>query len=114
MIRRPPRSTLFPYTTLFRSEVMVPTANFVCTPGVLQITWDACAGSVLGRKLVPVSVILSICDGEVLGGAVLGVRLVSVGRGLAGGLILKAMVFESPLDVLEGGFEVFTEESPGL
>src|SRR2546425_3937434 len=23
MIRRPPRSTLFPYTTLFRSEVMV-------------------------------------------------------------------------------------------
>src|SRR5258707_1509240 len=24
MIRRPPRSTLFPYTTLFRSEVAVP------------------------------------------------------------------------------------------
>src|SRR5256885_10738101 len=24
MIRRPPRSTLFPYTTLFRSEPMVP------------------------------------------------------------------------------------------
>src|SRR2546422_6969871 len=24
MIRRPPRSTLFPYTTLFRSEVEVP------------------------------------------------------------------------------------------
>src|SRR2546430_5862976 len=24
MIRRPPRSTLFPYTTLFRSEVLVP------------------------------------------------------------------------------------------
>src|SRR5256885_9116116 len=23
MIRRPPRSTLFPYTTLFRSEIMV-------------------------------------------------------------------------------------------
>src|SRR5256885_4433643 len=26
MIRRPPRSTLFPYTTLFRSELAVPTA----------------------------------------------------------------------------------------
>src|SRR3712207_7287802 len=25
MIRRPPRSTLFPYTTLFRSDVDVPT-----------------------------------------------------------------------------------------
>src|SRR2546427_1631797 len=24
MIRRPPRSTLFPYTTLFRSEVKIP------------------------------------------------------------------------------------------
>src|SRR3712207_8919349 len=24
MIRRPPRSTLFPYTTLFRSEMMAP------------------------------------------------------------------------------------------
>src|SRR2546429_5289238 len=26
MIRRPPRSTLFPYTTLFRSRGVVPTA----------------------------------------------------------------------------------------
>src|SRR5256885_4276039 len=34
MIRRPPRSTLFPYTTLFRSGVaalvkLIPIANFV-------------------------------------------------------------------------------------
>src|SRR3989442_8813888 len=27
MIRRPPRSTLFPYTTLFRSPVPVPSAS---------------------------------------------------------------------------------------
>src|SRR3712207_6871207 len=27
MIRRPPRSTLFPYTTLFRSEPAEPVAN---------------------------------------------------------------------------------------
>src|SRR3712207_9412307 len=27
MIRRPPRSTLFPYTTLFRSDQMVPVAQ---------------------------------------------------------------------------------------
>src|SRR3712207_8870292 len=27
MIRRPPRSTLFPYTTLFRSLVVLPRAN---------------------------------------------------------------------------------------
>src|SRR3712207_7384979 len=29
MIRRPPRSTLFPYTTLFRSSLSVP-GPFVC------------------------------------------------------------------------------------
>src|SRR3712207_7962187 len=29
MIRRPPRSTLFPYTTLFRSWLLVPAALFV-------------------------------------------------------------------------------------
>src|SRR5256885_13037188 len=28
MIRRPPRSTLFPYTTLFRSEVVEPRGQF--------------------------------------------------------------------------------------
>src|SRR3712207_7415862 len=27
MIRRPPRSTLFPYTTLFRSSLIIPPAN---------------------------------------------------------------------------------------
>src|SRR5438034_4475783 len=29
MIRRPPRSTLFPYTTLFRSDVDFPAARLV-------------------------------------------------------------------------------------
>src|SRR2546430_12977040 len=28
MIRRPPRSTLFPYTTLFRSMMQAPTGKF--------------------------------------------------------------------------------------
>src|SRR2546430_10946843 len=42
MIRRPPRSTLFPYTTLFRS-VIVWTGNAVREPvtrvGPLAVTW---------------------------------------------------------------------------
>src|SRR3712207_7173816 len=34
MIRRPPRSTLFPYTTLFRSSDAAPgTAGSPCPPG---------------------------------------------------------------------------------
>src|SRR5438552_15639831 len=39
MIRRPPRSTLFPYTTLFRSEAVSGEA----VPHVLIISW------ILGR-----------------------------------------------------------------
>src|SRR6185437_9081437 len=34
MIRRPPRSTLFPYTTLFRS----PSASSTCSPGMKRFT----------------------------------------------------------------------------
>src|SRR2546426_7018447 len=33
MIRRPPRSTLFPYTTLFRSRWASPIADFRYYPG---------------------------------------------------------------------------------
>src|SRR5947209_14578269 len=48
MIRRPPRSTLFPYTTLFRSEMI---AGEVCEGGGLQpdavepLLFDAVRGS---------------------------------------------------------------------
>src|SRR2546430_9212547 len=36
MIRRPPRSTLFPYTTLFRSKGMVRVPHY-CDPGQLRV-----------------------------------------------------------------------------
>src|SRR5688572_32163151 len=35
MIRRPPRSTLFPYTTLFRSPGASPSLNSVCSVRVV-------------------------------------------------------------------------------
>src|SRR5256885_6292948 len=34
MIRRPPRSTLFPYTTLFRSQIVLTVPLLVGTDGV--------------------------------------------------------------------------------
>src|SRR3712207_7953962 len=40
MIRRPPRSTLFPYTTLFRSHIRAAGAR----PALLM-TWPAASGS---------------------------------------------------------------------
>src|SRR5258708_24612539 len=44
MIRRPPRSTLFPYTTLFRSEIRAANQKLAalrseeCTPSYLMIS----------------------------------------------------------------------------
>src|SRR3712207_7392659 len=35
MIRRPPRSTLFPYTTLFRSRAAEPGQEYLSTKGLL-------------------------------------------------------------------------------
>src|SRR3712207_9365055 len=37
MIRRPPRSTLFPYTTLFRSAILDAGANFASSPNRVLI-----------------------------------------------------------------------------
>src|SRR5256885_17031198 len=38
MIRRPPRSTLFPYTTLFRSEVALTAVNTAGAPVSVTFT----------------------------------------------------------------------------
>src|SRR3712207_8462770 len=40
MIRRPPRSTLFPYTTLFRSDIQQPRAVHAQRLGAVDITPD--------------------------------------------------------------------------
>src|SRR3712207_8556697 len=47
MIRRPPRSTLFPYTTLFRSEELVRALVQVQVP-------DQCVEPAVGDQLVEV------------------------------------------------------------
>src|SRR3712207_6973753 len=39
MIRRPPRSTLFPYTTLFRSLVKATTEGVVRAPSTFSMTF---------------------------------------------------------------------------
>src|SRR2546426_8042881 len=45
MIRRPPRSTLFPYTTLFRSRVSVPASGRDRHHlGLLGLVWMVRAG----------------------------------------------------------------------
>src|SRR5256885_5379169 len=52
MIRRPPRSTLFPYTTLFRSELNQVIAVFVFLRGSLVLWEIGCVGRSLGLGCV--------------------------------------------------------------
>src|SRR3989454_4434724 len=40
MIRRPPRSTLFPYTTLFRSEARVPFLDHALVEFTMRLPTD--------------------------------------------------------------------------
>src|SRR5258707_5475204 len=47
MIRRPPRSTLFPYTTLFRSLLVLPVLTLLGATGALRMAPVLC---VLGLR----------------------------------------------------------------
>src|SRR3712207_7584910 len=42
MIRRPPRSTLFPYTTLFRSEVVIKTKLRLQVESLHEMEGEGC------------------------------------------------------------------------
>src|SRR2546421_4817873 len=53
MIRRPPRSTLFPYTTLFRSELRAQCARARQRPPVSGVRWRTTA--ILPQHRAPVS-----------------------------------------------------------
>src|SRR2546427_9312671 len=51
MIRRPPRSTLFPYTTLFRSQAQQITGSVVRNPILGQIAQLELGGVDIGPRI---------------------------------------------------------------
>src|SRR5258708_39376886 len=94
---------------------MLATVNFVWVPPMLEFTWEACVGSAFARKLVPVKVMPSVCDAEVLAGEGFGLMLVRVGSGFAGGLMMEGMGLGGPLFcALGGGFWGVVVAQPGL
>src|SRR3989475_5464828 len=78
MIRRPPRSTLFPYTTLFRSQVGLQllvfaavaavTAYFASRVSVMGAEREALAGELRQARLEAADVLRSVPTGVVTGG----------------------------------------------
>src|SRR2546430_5840613 len=60
MIRRPPRSTLFPYTTLFRSQALLP---------LLLHAWGCGFGAKMSlRGRVRYSLLIVICGAKAVNG----------------------------------------------
>src|SRR5256885_12267475 len=75
MIRRPPRSTLFPYTTLFRSVAWLqdrfPKAELEAVPGLVKLVsrkeieaadWSLSPGRYVGRSEEHTSELQSPCN----------------------------------------------------
>src|SRR2546422_6854221 len=50
MIRRPPRSTLFPYTTLFRSDIGRPTSSARPSRCSNRVSWSSTLQALQDRK----------------------------------------------------------------
>src|SRR3712207_7582323 len=65
MIRRPPRSTLFPYTTLFRSQANFISAFFSALAGTMyvQYTYFIQPDTVFGLPISTEAVLVSIVGG---------------------------------------------------
>src|SRR2546422_2012076 len=53
MIRRPPRSTLFPYTTLFRSDALCAAAEFILAVETLGQTTGGLVATVGDLAVIP-------------------------------------------------------------
>src|SRR3712207_7762015 len=62
MIRRPPRSTLFPYTTLFRSVVVATDANFLEHPIPIDAGANAGNSNSTTAPIVPGGLRVSVAE----------------------------------------------------
>src|SRR2546422_8144066 len=51
MIRRPPRSTLFPYTTLFRSQAAQPAPDAAASEPLFPVTYPIVANKTIVTRM---------------------------------------------------------------
>src|SRR3989449_4149665 len=91
MIRRPPRSTLFPYTTLFRSFIVIATGSRPRRPEEIPFNdVTICdSDSILSTEVIPKSMI-------VMGGGVIGCEYASMFAAYG----IKVTLFDKRNDLL--------------
>src|SRR3712207_9236248 len=104
MIRRPPRSTLFPYTTLFRSGVallartaagdMYPPQR--CARGIALVLFGAVFGAILGPL-----VFSPLLSGRELDGDALAILWTAAAAFMAVALVLVLFVRPDPKWIAE-------------
>src|SRR3712207_6949921 len=88
MIRRPPRSTLFPYTTLFRSDVHVGPSDYVPWLTDRKFAYIRLEGTTFGGVPLNVELKLEVWDSPNSAGIVIdAVRCAKLARdrGIGGG-----------------------------
>src|SRR2546430_8710033 len=105
MIRRPPRSTLFPYTTLFRSRI----ASIMCGGGVLSylvlIPMIKFFGDGLSVVLPPAGKLIhDMSPGDIRSAYIL---YIGAGAVAAGGIISLIRSLPTILHGLKGGLADF-------
>src|SRR3712207_7809238 len=75
MIRRPPRSTLFPYTTLFRSlGVSVPSVGLLISAYAIGVVVGAPTLTALGVRFTPRQTLVGLMVVFVVGNALSALR----------------------------------------
>src|SRR2546428_13508033 len=95
MIRRPPRSTLFPYTTLFRSR------ELVVAPPRVQL-----AKALLARSAVKLTVPLGALAEVGVLSVTVAVQLLGLPTGTIAGMQLTAVLVSCMFTVTVGGPEL--------
>src|SRR2546427_5295864 len=114
MIRRPPRSTLFPYTTLFRSALLT-LAGYSLTDTV--VVFDRIRENLKMRHRDPLATVINNAVNQVLSRTVvvsLTVILVLIPLTLAGGEVLHDFSLALLLGVIVGTYSSVFVASPLL
>src|SRR2546430_14325106 len=82
MIRRPPRSTLFPYTTLFRSVAGLPVAPLNALTAALAAVTIALSMRVVGILLIAALMVLPVIAATRVAWSMRSTILLAMGIGL--------------------------------